>query len=115
MGWTTEVGQAFVADQAGVLDAVQRLRKQAIDVGNLQSSEAMTVERTVQEGQEVVVLKPPKPEVVYVPTYDPQAVYAPAPAAVATTTTVTPVEDKTKYSTGNMVTTGLLALAPASW
>jgi hypothetical protein len=109
MGWTTELGQAFVADQAGVLDAVQRLRKQAIDVGNLKSSEAMTVERTVQEGQEVVVLKPPKPEVVYVPTYDPQAVYAPAPAAVATTTTTTPVEDKTKYSTGNMITTGLLA------
>ena len=44
LGWTTELGQAFVADQAGVLDAVQRLRKQAMDVGNLQSSEAMKVE-----------------------------------------------------------------------
>jgi hypothetical protein len=109
MGWTTELGQAFVADQSGVLDAVQRLRKQAIDVGNLQTSDAMLVETQQQEGQEVVVLKPPKPEVVYVPTYDPQAVYAPAPAATTTTTTTTPVEDKTKYSTGNMITTGLLA------
>jgi hypothetical protein len=109
MAWTTELGEAFVADQAGVLDAVQRLRKQAIDVGNLKTSEAMLVETQQQEGQEVVVLKPPKPEVVYVPTYDPQAVYAPPPATVATTTTTTPVEDKTKYSTGNMVTTGLLA------
>ncbi len=35
LGWTTELGQAFVADQAGVLDAVQRLRKQAMEVGNL--------------------------------------------------------------------------------
>jgi hypothetical protein len=109
MGWTTELGEAFVADQAGVLDAVQRLRKQAIDVGNLKTSDAMLVETQQQEGQEVVVLKPPKPEVVYVPTYDPQAVYAPPPATVATTTTTTPVEDKTKYSTGNMITTGLLA------
>ncbi len=29
MAWTTELGQAFTADQAGVLDAVQRLRAQA--------------------------------------------------------------------------------------
>jgi Protein of unknown function (DUF3300) len=108
LGWTTELGQAFVADQAGVLDAVQRLRKQAVDVGNLQSSEAMKVETEVQEGKEVVVLSPANPEVVYVPQYDPQAVYAPAPAAaaapVATTTTTT-----TGHSTGAMVTTGLLA------
>jgi hypothetical protein len=114
LGWTTELGQAFVADQAGVLAAVQRLRKQAIDVGNLQSSEAMKVETEVQEGQEVVVLKPPKPEVVYVPTYDPQAVYAPAPAvaaapAPAATTTTTTTTEKSGHSTGTLVTTGLLA------
>ena len=112
MGWTTELGQAFVGDQAGVLAAVQRLRKQAMDVGNLKSSEAMLVETQQQEGQEVVVLKPPKPEVVYVPTYDPQAVYAPAPAAAAApaaTTTTTTTTEKSGHSTGTLVTTGLLA------
>jgi hypothetical protein len=112
LGWTTELGQAFVADQAGVLAAVQRLRKQAIDVGNLKTSETMLVETQEQEGQEVVVLKPPQPEVVYVPTYDPQAVYAPpaaAPVAAATTTTTTVVEDSSKYDGGDMVMTGLLA------
>jgi hypothetical protein len=112
MGWTTELGQAFVADQAGVLAAVQRLRKQAMDVGNLKSSEAMLVETQQQEGQEVVVLKPPKPEVVYVPTYDPQAVYAPAPAAAAApaaTTTTTTTTETSGHSTGTLVTTGLLA------
>ena len=110
LDWTTELGEAFVADQAGVLGAVQRLRRQAVDVGNLQSSEQMKVETEVQEGQEVVVLKPAQPEVVYVPQYDPVAAYAPAPAATttpATTTTVT--EEKTGHSTGAMVTTGLLA------
>jgi hypothetical protein len=110
MGWTTELGEAFVADQPGVLDAVQRLRRQAVDVGNLKSSDAMKVETEVQEGKEVVVLKPPKPDVVYVPTYDPQAAYAPPPATVATTpSTMTPVEDKTKYDGGDMIMTGVLA------
>jgi Protein of unknown function (DUF3300) len=108
LGWTTELGQAFVADQAGVLDAVQRLRRQAMDVGNLKSSEAMKVSTETQEGQEVVVLSPPKPEVVYVPQYDPQAVYAPAPAAAAPVATTTTTE-KTGHSTGTLVTTGLLA------
>jgi hypothetical protein len=116
MGWTTELGQAFIADQAGVLDAVQRLRKQAQDVGNLKSSEAMKVETETQEGKEVVVLKPAKPEVVYVPQYDPQVVYAPVPAVAATaapattTTTTTVVEHEDEgHSTGALVTTGLLA------
>ncbi len=117
LGWTTEVGEAFVADQAGVLDAVQRLRKQAVDVGNLQSSEQMKVVTEEQEGKEVVVLKPAEPEVVYVPQYDPVAAYAPpatapvaAPAApaAATTTTTTTVEEK-GHSTGSMVATGVLA------
>ncbi len=114
LDWTTELGQAFVADQQGVLNAVQRLRKQAKDVGNLQSSDQMKVETTQQDGQEVVLLSPPKPEVVYVPQYDPQAVYAPAPAAApvaaapATTTTTTTTES-TGHSTGALITTGLLA------
>jgi len=106
LGWTTELGQAFTADQAGVLDAIQRLRVQARDVGNLQSSEQMKVETEVQEGKEVVVLKPAQPEVVYVPQYDPVAVYAPPPA---TTTTTTAASGEKGYSTGAMVTTGLLA------
>lgn len=114
LGWTTEVGEAFVADQAGVLDAVQRLRKQAVDVGNLQTSSQMKVETEEQEGKEVVVLKPAEPEVVYVPQYDPVAAYAPpaaapaaAPAATTTTTTTT-TEDK-GHSTGSLVATGVLA------
>ena len=109
LDWTTELGEAFVADQAGVLGAVQRLRKQAVDVGNLQSSEQMKVVTEVQEGQEVVVLKPAQPEVVYVPQYDPVAAYAPAPAATTPVTTTTVTEEKSGHSTGTLVTTGLLA------
>jgi hypothetical protein len=103
MDWTSELGQAFVNDQPGVLDAVQRLRAQARDVGNLKSSEQMTVATEVQDGKEVVTVSPPTPQVVYVPQYDPVAAYAPAPATTTTT------ETKSGHSTGSMVATGLLS------
>jgi hypothetical protein len=111
MGWTEELGQAYVNDQAGVLDAVQRLRAQAKDAGNLASSEQMKVETEMQEGQEVITVSPPSPQVVYVPQYDPVAAYAPAPvsaAPAATTTTTTTTETK-GHSTGTLVATGLLS------
>ena len=59
MGWTAELGQAFVNDQQGVMDAVQRLRAQARDVGNLQSSEQLKVATETQEGHEVITVSPP--------------------------------------------------------
>jgi hypothetical protein len=113
LGWTTELGQAYVNDQAGVLDAVQRLRAQARDVGNLESSEQIKVATEVQEGHQVITVAPPSPEVVYVPQYDPVAVYAPAPAVAApaatTTTTTTTAAADTGHSTGALVATGLLS------
>jgi hypothetical protein len=109
MGWTTELGQAYVNDQAGVLDAVQRLRTQAKDVGNLKSSEQMKVATEVQEGHQVITVSPPSPQVVYVPQYDPVAVYAPAPAVAAPVTTTSTSAADTGHSTGAMVATGLLS------
>ncbi len=108
MSWTTELGQAFVADPEGVLAAVQRLRAQAVEVGNLKTSPQMTVAMEDVQGdggasEQVIYLKPTDPEVIYVPQYDPQVVYAPAP--VATTTTVV----QEGHSTAALVTTGLLA------
>jgi len=107
MDWTAELGQAFVNDQQGVMDAVQRLRAQAKDVGNLQSSEQLKVATETQDGHEVITVSPPSPQVVYVPQYDPVAVYAPAPATVPAPTPVAQ-EDK-GHSTGSLVTTGLLS------
>lgn len=105
MGWTTELGQAYVNDQVGLLEAIQRLRKQAQDAGNLASSEQMKVETVQQEGQEVITVSPPSKEVVYVPQYNPVTVYQPAPATTTTTTTTT----QEGHSTGAMVATGLLS------
>ncbi len=110
MGWTTELGQAFVNDQAGVLAAVQRLRKQAQDVGNLKSSPQMKVETKVENGKEAIVIEPPSPEVIYVPTYDPEMVYAPpAPATTTTNNTTVIVQEDSGPSTGAVVATGFLS------
>ncbi len=108
MDWTTDLGAAFQADEPGVLEAVQRLRKQAAEMGNLQSSEQMKVTTQEQNNQQVIVVEPANPEVVYVPQYNPTAVYTtPAPAATTTTTSTAIVD--TGYSTTALVTTGLLS------
>ena len=41
--WTTDLGNAFLAQQSDVLDAVQRMRKKAQDTGNLKSTEQQKV------------------------------------------------------------------------
>jgi len=75
--WTTELGNAFLAQQSDVLDAVQRMRKKAQDKGALESNEQQVVETKVVEEKTVIVVESANPEVVYVPSYDPIYVYPP--------------------------------------
>lgn len=77
--WTTELGDAFLAQQNDVMDAVQRMRAKAKNAGQLKSSEQQKVETKVIEDKTVVVIEPSKPDVIYVPSYDPMVVYG-APA-----------------------------------
>ena len=77
--WTTDLGNAFLAQQSDVMDAVQRMRKKAQDKGNLKSTEQQTVETKVVESKTVIVVEPASPQVMYVPSYDPVVVYG-APA-----------------------------------
>jgi len=113
MEWTTELGQAFTADQGAVLAAVQRLRAQAQQAGNLKTAGPLKVETEKQGDQNVIVVVPSDPKVVYVPQYDPVAVYAPPPAVIPppTTTTATTAAPAAQegHSTGTLVMTGLLA------
>src|SRR6185295_4658201 len=62
--WTSDLGNAFLAQQSDVMDAVQRLRSKAKDKGDLQSSEQMKVETKVVESKTVVVIEQANPEVV---------------------------------------------------
>src|SRR4051812_110481 len=76
--WTTDLGNAFLAQQSDVMAAVQRMRGKAEGTGNLKTSAQQTVEtRTVDGGQKVIVIEPAQPDVVYVPSYDPAVVYGP--------------------------------------
>jgi len=77
--WTTDLGNAFLAQQSDVMDAVQRMRKKAQDAGNLKASKEQKVETQVVENKQVIVIQQSSPEVVYVPSYNPTIVYG-APA-----------------------------------
>jgi hypothetical protein len=75
--WTADLGNAFLAQQSDVMDAVQRMRKKAKDNNALTSSEQQKVETKVIETKEVIVIEPAKPDVIYVPSYSPTYVYGP--------------------------------------
>jgi len=78
IAWTQDLGDAFLAQQQDVMDAVQALRKQAKDAGKLDSTEQQKVETTTVENKTVIEIQPSSTQVVYVPSYNPVA-YWPAP------------------------------------
>jgi hypothetical protein len=75
--WTTDLGNAFLAQQSDVMDAVQRMRAKAKDQGNLKSTEQVKVETKTVESKQVIVVEQANPQVVYVPSYNPTVVYGP--------------------------------------
>lgn len=76
--WTTALGNAFLAQQADVMAAVQRMRSRAMASGKLNSGPQQTVTTEEQPGQPPAVeIQPANPEVVYVPYYDPEYVWGP--------------------------------------
>lgn len=73
--WTDELGNAFLAQQSDVMDAVQRMRAKAVEKGALKTTEQQKVETKVVENKTVVVVQPASTEVVYVPSYSPAVVW----------------------------------------
>ncbi|MDB6022336.1 MAG: hypothetical protein JWQ04_2193 [Pedosphaera sp.] len=71
MGWTSELGQAFLDQPSDVMNSVQRLRAQAQALGNLQTSPQETV---INDNGEIDI-EPANPEMIYVPQYDPGIIY----------------------------------------
>ena len=91
LDWTTEVGQAFSSDRGGVLDSVQRLRADALKTGKLKTTPQQSVSlKTMESGQQVIIIEPANPQVVHVPQYDTKTVYTQAPTS---TTVVIQEED----------------------
>jgi hypothetical protein len=99
LDWTQKLGDAFLAQQKELMDAVQRLRAQAQATGNLKSTAEQTVtvepaaaapagavaspapgqappQVVVQQAPTTVItIAPANPQVIYVPTYNPTVVY----------------------------------------
>jgi hypothetical protein len=71
LDWTERLGEAFLADQSGVMDSVQRLRQRAQSAGRLVSFPEASV--TVED--QIISIAPSTPDLVYIPVYDPSVVY----------------------------------------
>jgi hypothetical protein len=70
LDWTAELGEAVVADQRAVFDAVQAFRRKAQAAGNLKSDGKQVVEVE----KEIIKIVPADPQVIYVPQYNPSTV-----------------------------------------
>src|SRR5258705_10365822 len=68
--WTTDLGNAFLAQQSDVMDAVQRMRKKAQGAGALKSNEQQKVATEVVESKTVIVVQQANPEGINGPPYD---------------------------------------------
>ena len=68
---TTNLGNAFLAQETEVMGMVQRLRSGAYEHGSLKSN----AEQQVSVKNKKIIIEPADPRVVYVPYYDPYFVY----------------------------------------
>jgi hypothetical protein len=73
ISWTSALGDAYYNQQQDVMDAVQVMRRQAEQAGNLKT----TPQQVVTSQGSTIVIQPATPDVVYVPAYNPWIVYGP--------------------------------------
>jgi hypothetical protein len=74
--WTEELGNAFLAQQADVLNAVQRLRREALAAGSLDPAKCRC---KVVHRADAIEIEPVSPAAVYVPVCNPLVAYGPWP------------------------------------
>lgn len=75
LDWTKVLGDAVLAQQSDVMDAVQRLRTKAYDNKKLLTTTQQKVSVKTEESRQVVVIEPAVPDTMYVPYYEPATVY----------------------------------------
>jgi Protein of unknown function (DUF3300) len=67
--WTEDLGNAFLAQQADVMAAVQSLRHEAMAAGNLEQTPQCRC--VIHVSGEIISILPAEPQVVCVPVYKP--------------------------------------------
>ena len=79
--WTKDLGDAVLAQQPDVMDAIQRLRSKAYDSKKLVTTKQQKVSVQTQENRQAIVIEQADPNTMYVPYYDPATVYGAWPYA----------------------------------
>jgi hypothetical protein len=116
LDWTQKLGDAVLAQQADVMDAIQRLRAKAQANGKLATTKEQKVTTTKEADKEVIVIEPTSSDTVYVPYYEPSVVYgawdypdyppyyfAPGPGWVVGGAIATGIAWGTAYAIGNAI------------
>jgi hypothetical protein len=118
LDWTQRLGDAVLAQQPDVMDAVQRLRAKADANNKLPSNNQQTIAKQQEDGKNVIVIAPTQPDTVYVPYYDPAVVYGawqypayppyyfPAPGYIAAGIVATGIAFGAGYALGRWATGG---------
>ena len=75
--WTTDLGNAFLGQQADVMNAIQQLRSQASNSGQLRSTPQQVVQTETQNNESAIQIEPANPQVIYPPVYNPSYVWGP--------------------------------------
>jgi uncharacterized protein DUF3300/endosialidase-like protein len=75
LDWTEKLGDAVLAQQADLMDAIQRLRGQAQANDKLGTTKQQKVTVSQKANKQLIEIEPASPDVVYVPYYDPAVVY----------------------------------------
>jgi hypothetical protein len=112
LDWTQKLGDAVLAQQADVMDAIQRLRAKAQAANKLETTPQQTVAVQEDQGKQAIAIEPASPDTLYVPYYDPSVVYGgwpypdnppyyfPAPGYVAAGVVATGIAFGTGYALG---------------
>jgi uncharacterized protein DUF3300 len=98
LDWTQKLGDAMIGQQQDVAASIQRLRTKATAAGTLKTGKEQTVSTQTQGSETIIAIQPTDPQVVYVPSYDPNTAYG---------EWSNPTYPPTYYPTGGALLSGL--------
>lgn len=75
LDWTMKLGDAVLAQQPDVMDAIQRLRARADANNKLTTTKEQKVTKRQEQGKQIIAIESTDPDMVYVPYYEPAVAY----------------------------------------
>ncbi|PZU94529.1 MAG: DUF3300 domain-containing protein [Chelatococcus sp.] len=127
LDWTQKLGDAMLAQQADVMDAVQRMRQKAYANDRLKTGTQQTVAVSEAAGKRSIAITSTDESVVQVPYYDPAVVYGawpypeyppyyfPAPGYIAAGVVATGIAFGTAYALGRWAYSGNYWRGNVNW